>query len=429
MRTKQIISICLLILSIGLLSFDSQNNTGETKKTSNSVFRNYKTPTPGEITILADTPIPPHRTVSEAAFQQLADCGFNSAIFTGDINECKKALEQSEKVGVKLMVHNKNLLNEKCKSFVDSLNLNKNLGGWYFKDEPQYDQLDNLSKAYNRLESLNTGKLIYINLVGSAISKFTGEITDYKEYLNLIEDIFHPDVWSYDHYPFLIKNGKVEASYDSFYSDLEDFRNISEVTGVPFWAYCQSMAFKNSVIERPAPTENYLRFETYNALAYGAQGIVYWTYGQRETTKYEEYFSALVNLEGEKYPAWYAAKKVNEEIKRFNDVFYRCKVFNISHTGNKIYAGCRKFKNSSGPLKKVISGKEGVVISEIENKDKKYIIIVNKDFSKNQKVELYLKNSYSLKQLTTNNINMDKIKNKITLDLQPSDWQIFLITN
>ena len=75
------------------------------------------------------------------------------------------------------------------------------------------------------------------------------------------------------------------------------------------------MAFKASWIECPPAKEEYLRFEAFSALGYGAQGIVYWTLGQRKSSPHETYTTALINLKGEKTAAWYVAKKVNLENK------------------------------------------------------------------------------------------------------------------
>ena len=113
--------------------------------------------------------------------------------------------------------------------------------------------------------------------------------------------------------------------------------------------------------------ESYLRYEAFTALAYGAQGIVYWTYGQRIPTPQEDYQSALVNLNGKKTATWYAAKKVNAEIRKFNNIFYGCEMKMVRHTGDKIYAGTQALSGEIGPFKSLASGGAGVVVSYIEN--------------------------------------------------------------
>ena len=410
------LTITLTALSLAL-SANSLENSGKNLP--------YLEPWPGEITIVASTPVPHSVTPTRQYYEEVVECGFNAGMEGGSIDFYKQQFELIGDLKFKYFIDNSALFTDKRKDFIKAFENNPRFAGWKFKDEPRYDKLDELEKQYRALYKDDSKNLIYINLIGGINKIFTGNLTDFPSYLKLIQKRFTPAVWSYDQYPISVKNGKVKVSHDSFYYDFECFRDISKQTDRPFWAYCQSMAFKTSYVERPAATEAYLRFEAFSALAYGAQGIVYWTYGQRDSNKAETYYSALVNKDGKKTAAWYAAKKVNGEIKKFNDVFYQCDVKDVKHTGSKLYKGTKKLSGSFGPFSKVSSGTSGVLASRIEKDGKTYIVFVSHDVLAKQNLTLVVASGKKVRDITTQG-NMEYEAGKtIKVSLDKGGYAIF----
>lgn len=388
----------------------------------------YINPTPGEITIVGSSPLPPDVEPTSEAFKVFTDCGFNVGMLTGNLQQCNKYFSLIEDIDLKLMVENVAIrTGGNFIDYVKSLKQQPKLAGWKFVDEPLFKDLNTLQNNYFKLWEQDSTHLIYINLVGAQIKAYTGDTPNYREYLKLMQKVFHPAVWSYDLYPFSIKEKRLKVAYDVFYSDLEMFRDISKQTGRPFWAYCQSMAFKNSVLERPAANEAYLRFEAFSALAYGAQGIVYWTYAQRKSTENETYYSALVDLKGKKYPAWYAAQKVNNEIKKFNDVFYNCEVMDCRHTGKTLYRDTKKLKGSIGPFSKIDGEDAGILVSRIVNGENEYIVIVNHDVEKSQNIKFSLKKNNNVVLISDDKESEDVTSGTFNKLLSPGGYLIFQV--
>ena len=381
--------------------------------------------TPGEITICASSPIPDGITASKQAYIDLINCGFNSGMAQGSVDYFKQQFELIGNLDFKYLIQSGDLFTEKRSIYVKAFQDEKHFGGLKFKDEPKFSDLDELQVQDSKMMNAAPKNLIYMNLVGVLEKTFTGNLTNFYDYLELLQDKFAPEVWSYDYYPILTKNGKLIIEYDQFYSDLEDFSTISQKTGRPFWAYCESMAYKTKTYSRPAATEAYLRWEAFSALAYGAQGIVYWTYGQRKSNAVEDYTSALVNLNGKKSKAWYAAKKVNGEIKKYNDIFYQCKVKEVRHTGDRIYKGTRKLSGAFGPLQMVRSQEAGVMVSMIENNGKEYIMVVSRDVLKKQKVTLELVPNMNITDLTTATPTHYSWRKDINFTLSAGGYKIF----
>lgn len=303
-----------------------------------------------------------------------------------------RILEVIEESDVKLIVGSSVMIADNYIDFINKYKENPNIAGWDFRDKPRFNEIDSTAKRFLELKNADSTRMIYINFVGSAVEKFTGDLT-YDQYLDTIQEKFAPGVWSYDQYPISIQNGKDAMTLNDtkwFYSDFKTYSNISKLTGRPFWAYCQSMAFKVGNTGRPAPKEEYLRYEAFSALACGAQGIVYWTYALREDQGNEEYTTALIDSKGEKTEYWYYAQKVNNEIRKYNHIFLGSELVKIGHTG--ILNGVISYDYVDfGPLKFASSSDEGAMITLLKNGNKNYLVIVNHSPFEKSKIDIAFK--------------------------------------
>ena len=140
---------------------------------------------------------------------------------------------------------------------------------------------------------------------------------------------------------------------------------------------------------QPVALEQYFKFEAFNSLAYGAQGLVYWTYAMSLNSETETYLSSLLNRRGERTASWYFAKKTNEEIQKFNYIFLNYKsslritLPYISNSNIKYttYSYKSDFFHIGFSLKSEVG--EGMVISFFTNSSSAgmelYILIVSRD--------------------------------------------------
>lgn len=384
--------------------------------------------TPGEISISASSPFSDGLTPSSEGYQQLIDCGFNIAVMRGTADYLKQQFKLIGNKNFRLIVGSTDFLKENSPRFVEyvrELGKYPQLAAWYFTDEPTYDNLNKYRKIYSSLRRQDPSRVLFLNLVGVLEKTFTGNLKSFPDYLNLIQSQFAPDIWSFDYYPILIKKGDLIVNYEQFFSDLEYFRNISLKTGKPFWSFCECMEYKTPSYSRPAATEVYLRWAAFSALAYGAQGIAYWTYGMRNSNKVENYISALTTMKGEKTRAWYSAQKVNGEIKKFNHIFYKCRVKDVRHTGKKIFKGTKKLSGSYGPLKMVRSGDDGVVVSLINNNGKEYVMIMNHSVTNNQNISIELLPNVSIKDLTESSESVLNWREEISFILPKGGYKLY----
>ena len=415
---KYLISFIFLLINVFSFAQEILSWNGNKK---------YCDPTPGEISIMACSPITQGINPSETIYQDVVDCGFNLVTSQGSVEYFRQQFNLMGDLNLKYIVSTPNLLTNSRSSYISGLKNNKHFGGWLLKDEPAFDYLNTLKEGYDGFYSQDSNNFVLVNLVGELNKKFTGNFTEFSNYLDYIQQLLKPQVWSYDYYPILNKNGKLMVMYDKFYAALENFSKISKETQRPFWAFCESLAYKTKTYSRPAATENYFRFEAFSALAYGAQGIAYWTYGMRNSNPSETYTSALVDLKGKKTKAWYAAQTVNREIRKFNDVFKNSIVKEVRHTGNVIYKGTKKLSGNFGPLKMVRSGNAGVLVSLIENQGNQYVVIVNHDVLKKQKITLELETNRTLQAISLPNSPSYNWRNDISLTLDKGGYLIFKV--
>lgn len=375
----------------------------------------YHPPVEGTIAIVAASPYLGHNVPSENELQLIKECGFNTINIFPHYSKISEALSVINKVGLKALLFHSHLFNsddtitdkeafDRCRNTVADFKSHPGLGGWTLPDQPSYDQLaaiyessDSetethprcLLKFYDIIKKEDPAHLIHINLVGSPVSKFM-DGHNYHQYMNVYQRNFRPGLWSYDLYPISEKNGKIEVERNRFYLDFELYALRSRLFHRPFWAYCQSQGFITEAVSRPNPKEEYLRYEAFSALGYGAQGIVYWTYHQREDTLEESFLSAPVDLNGNTTPIWDAVKHVNEEIDLFNDIFFGCQLIDCKHTVKKYDGTCILPENTTfGPFTKVLTDEGlGIQISHLNTKGQDYIVIVNHDVEKEQTIKL-----------------------------------------
>lgn len=452
---------------VGSTSTTTQNNFPP------AIVTKYISPTPGQFPIIAITPyIHSEKDKDDKSiesprlndFENLVECGFNAFQIGISPIVLQKILSVCQDLNLVAIGGPSNMYGElyalytkgesQCLAYLDFFKSTPKLTGWFIFDEPQYSNWEaptnlnnipedkriemlqdtacikhntitpdcvlkrnwvNVPFYYNLVRKNEPNRLVYLNLDASDTNIVIGEGNTYATYLDKIENWIGPMVWSYDYYPFFIESGKITCKTDKFYEMLTLFRNISLKTGNPFWAFC--LCTKYSEI-RPVPTASRIRFEAFNALAYGAQGIIYWHYAYRDDFKdYGDYITPI-DADGNKTQVWYNVHAVNLEIRKYQDVFLGCSVKELDHV-------IQITKHmEEGPIDLISpSGLDGIVLSQITNNSFNYIVIVNKNPFQDQEVLLQFNDSPSIRNtslMTDNLMNLDiRISNifqKFTLE-------------
>lgn len=375
------------------------------------------------------------KILPKEAFDLLSECGFNVELYH---SLSKKYIPHSILNGIDAAV----TLMCFTSSFFLTTELNatgvlstvepqnfKGFGGVKLFDEPTYFQLigkDSWNKSihtglkdgylqdhYRDLMSQDVKTLAYINLSAQGNDFLKNNPNDpdsqvtFEEFLQTYQDYFKPSFFCYDLYPirersdliytgvfkggnfkpYNIKEGEIiwdPIDSDTFYGRLNLFATFSKKYDRPFWAFCdcQSYISLDRYIYRPLALEQFLRYEAFSALAYGAQGLVYWSYPISKTVPGEQSnLVAPLNRRDAPTAVWHYVQKINREIKKYENVFFNGQVI-----------GTKNLVQDSKVQKKLVINKkpryqlgistdsdESLVISEIiDNKNRTNFMIVNR---------------------------------------------------
>lgn len=173
----------------------------------------------------------------------------------------------------------------------------------------------------------------------------------------------------------------------------------------------------------------------FSALAHGAQGLVFWTYGERRENKDESYGSAPVDRDCNKTMTWYILKDVIAEIRKYNGVFFGCTFRECLYTGDTIPDGTKRLTGKFGTFSKIESGEAGVLVSRFLQKSRVFntdgklyndeiVMIVNRDVVNKQNIALELSGEHVVDEVTPSAISPDN-GNVLNRTLDPGGYIIF----
>ena len=127
----------------------------------------------------------------------------------------------------------------------------------------------------------------------------------------------------------------------------------------------------------PLPTMASLRLELYTALAYGAQGLQYFTYWNPGTEVWN-FHEAPINQNKERSEAYYLVQQMNRELQARAFVFVGSKVVSISHVGKTIFRGCKAMEELPAHVVSLETGDDGAVVSLLEKDGWYYLVLVSR---------------------------------------------------
>lgn len=225
-----------------------------------------------------------------------------------------------------------------------SLN-NKAFEGYYIMGEVPEKYVPQLRRWADYFKKNDPDKLVYYYLLPDFAFK---KRSDYEDYVNKLTN-FKSDVVAYDFYPFN-KNGNILNSY--FYN----LNLISKKAGTrPFWSYILSAPTPNYT----DPTAYQLNFSVFCSLAYGAKGIIYFTYETIPERYGVKFGDALIDKYGNPTKKYYIVKTINQYVaKVIGPVIMNSTKIGTFHTSEQ-------------------SGNEVLDKSQILNLNSKFLIINN----------------------------------------------------
>lgn len=334
--------------------------------------------------------------VSVESYKKLKDVGVNIDIaFFSSADAIAGALDAASKAGVKLMISCPELRSDPEKTAQRFMN-HPALEGYYLGDEPGRPQFQELADWGKRLKAVDDKHYSFVNLypnINSNQSKFGTK--DYKEYIDTFDKLFPAPFISFDFYPLV--DGAVHPRW---YENMEFFGNKYKNEGRPFWAFSLTTSYlaysddsgqpslndfyqlyktykPEKTFVHDIPTLAGLRLQTYVNLAYGAQGIEYWSFRG---------FGSPLDAQGKRTVVYDRLQKVSNEIQNLSGVFMGAKLISVSHTGLNIPNETKRLRELPAPIRVLETVGEGAVVSILENGKNTFLVVVNRDFENPMKL-------------------------------------------
>jgi hypothetical protein len=270
---------------------------------------------------------PPGKFTTIERYQEIKDAGFN-VVFppcSGATNETNhKILDYCQQLGMKAFIGDSRIppggaTDPKVRAGIDAAvaeySKHPALAGYFIADEPGPGAYPALGEVVARLREKDPKHFAYINLLPTYAPEWAiGK--SYDEYVRGFALKVKPPLISYDNYGFAAGDTGV------FFKNLAAVRKVSLDTGVPFWnivLVTQHGPYRNV-------TEGDLRFQAMNTLAYGATGLMWFTYwSPAESDKSFEWKHALINADGSRDPHYDMVKRVNGDLQTLGSILINAK--------------------------------------------------------------------------------------------------------
>jgi len=381
---------------------------------SGSVSAQKKNTTSDQIPILGWIGVPGHES-TPTRYEEMRAAGFTHNYSSyANVSAAKVALDIAQEVGLKLIIQCPELKTNPGNAVPQLMN-HPALAGYYLKDEPSRADFPELGAWAKRIRAVDDNHFCYLNLFPNYASSTQLGTETYKEYVNTFINEVLLKLLSFDHYPIMIDSDQKRSVRPKWYKNLEIIAHEAKKAGKPFWAF----ALATSCYSYPVPTITDLRLQVYSNLAYGAQGIQYFTYW---TPNISDFHDGPI-YEGEKTVVYGRVKAVNEEIKNLSDIFLGSTVISVFHTGTNIPSGTTQLKKLPKPITTLETEGEGAVVSFLEKDKSAYMVLVNRDLLKPMKLIVKGKKvKRILKDGTMAKGNLSELK---SFEVEPGDVAIF----
>ena len=406
------IALTLLIVSIVTISKGSRTHPpgNLTKPFVKASQESIDTPRIPLVAILAI----PENLTNVSRYKQLRASGITYSYYSfSNANAMQAALDVGQKTGIKLFVACPELTSDPETTVKRFMN-HPALAGYFISDEPSRSRFSKLGELVKKIRAIDDKHLCYINLFPNyQVEKYLGA-KNYDEYLDRYLNEVPSQVISFDNYP--ITGPKRESVRKEFYQNLEVVSAASKKSGRPFWGFALSVTQPPF----PVPTLGALKLQVYSNLAYGAQGIEYFTYWTPATPQFN---TAAIGKDGKETEVYPRLQQVNKEVTALSGVFLGAKMISVSHTGAVLPPGTRPLGNLPKPIASLKTDGIGALVSVMKNNGKSYIVIVNHDFTSPMNMMIRCMPGVTRIQKDGSAVAQNLYTNKVTID--PGDVAIY----
>jgi hypothetical protein len=280
---------------------------------------------------------PPGETTLER-YQEIAGAGFNAVLppcagpITPELN--RRILELCAQTGLKAIVSDPRLgsgdertgssgLDATLDTVVADYAKSPALLGYFLGDEPSAGQFPRLALLDNGLRARDPKHLPYVNLFPNYATAAQLGTTTYPAYVRQFLETVRPKLLSFDHYALV---GPGERP--TYFENLEVIRRETLRAEVPFSAIL--LATPHGPYRDPSEAD--LRWQVYTSLAYGARGILYFTYWTPRDETWH-FHNGILDERGHRTAHYEPVRRLNGELNALAPTLVRLRSTGVYHTG------------------------------------------------------------------------------------------------
>jgi hypothetical protein len=381
----------IILVFLVIISCKTVNNTSSTGRLEAERMVKQESSVP---IFIEEIPILAWYGVAETTierYQELKDAGINSNFsYHANLKDLTLAMDVAKAAGIKMIIHCPELETEPEK-IVNLFKDHPALAGYHIKDEPNRNEFTHWGELVRKIQALDNKHFCYINIFPNYVSSEQIGTSTYLEYIQLFLQEVPVPFLSFDFYPILVKSSGVRFLRNNWYENLEIILKETRNAGIPFCAF----ALTTSHWSFPIPTLADLRLQVFSNLAYGAQGIQYFTYWTPSTDEGADFHEGPIDfITQQKTPTWYIVQQMNKEIKALSNVFLGAQVIQVRHivktafgTNGAVPNGTTRFNFANRPAEAniintlKIPNRTNAVISFLKNDNRCYMVIINRNLS------------------------------------------------
>lgn len=373
-----------------------------------------------EFPILAWYSIPAGETTVER-YKEMKEAGINHSLsFFSNADQMQKALDVAEKAGVKMLVACPELKKEPEKTVKRFIN-HPALAGYHLIDEPKISLFPELSEWAKKIQAVDNKHFCYVNLFPNFADSTQLGTTNYKEYVQEYIRQIPVQFVSFDYYPVM-----KDRLSKTWYENLELIATESKKADKPFWAFALTTNYDNDHVT--PQTIAAMRLQVYSNLAYGAQGIQYFTYWSATSVNApsgEDQRGAPISGNGKRSVVYDRVKEMSREIQNLSGVFLGSKVVSVRHTGlGRIPTGTIRLTSLPKCIKVLDTGGAPAIVSVLQNGENAFLVVVNKDFLNS--INLTVFGNDSLKKISKDGTIVPASAYESSLELEPGDAAVYM---
>jgi hypothetical protein len=379
---------------------------------------------------------PPKAETNLKRYQEIADCGFTAVLPPGgggDVDN-KAILDLCKQTGMKAILADGRLLAKQPKApdFASNLDAvvadyagHPALAGYFLTDEPSAAAFTQLGAVSQYLRKKDPKRLPYINLFPNYATPQQLGTRTYEEYLRQFINTVQPPLLSWDHYALLRDGPSLRPEY---FANLEAVRKQATAADLPFAQIILSVPH----LGYRDPTEADLRWQVFTTLAYGAKGVLYFTYWTpfSPEEKKEGYHDAIINARGERTPKYDQVKRLNARVRALAPTLLKLRPVAAYHTA-AVPQGAEGL-DPKGPISRAVGGE--LLLGWLKDDKNDYLFLVNRSLKKKSGAQITLaKPAREVEELSQEKAGEVKKANFVSsrrlLDtsLEPGEGRLFVV--